>query len=83
MANCGSGSLKWLVLCPKGGLRAAGKEKMKEFEVIIRNEILGDSSETMSLEQIKQFNICAYILAVRAERDGQEHTMGMWTVRPL
>ena len=56
---------------------------MKEFEVIIRNEILGDDKTIMSLEQIKNFNTCAYILAIRAEIDGQEHTMGMWTVRPL
>ena len=72
-----------LGFCAEDELRTARKEKMKEFEVIIRNEILGDSKKIMSLEQIKNFNTCAYILATRAEIDGQEHTMGMWTVKPL
>lgn len=52
------------------------------FEVEINNEILGDSKHFMSLNQISQFNLVAMNLAKRCARDGNEHSSGMWTVRP-
>jgi hypothetical protein len=53
------------------------------FEVIVVNEILGNSSHIMSMKQIRNFNLCALACAVSAERDGKPHSIGMWTVRPL
>jgi hypothetical protein len=51
------------------------------FEVIVKNEMLGDSSQIMSLERIKKFNICAFRCAKYVEKYGGEVTYGMWTVR--
>ncbi len=52
------------------------------FEVIVTNEILGNSRQIMSMEQLEHYNICALACARKARRDGKEHTIGMWTVRP-
>jgi hypothetical protein len=55
---------------------------MQKFIVIVKNEILGNSRHEMTLDQIKEFNICAYRLAIKsAENGGQEYTDGMWTVK--
>ena len=52
------------------------------FEVIITNEILGNSRHIMSMAQIARFNKCALACAKEAAKDGKSHSMGMWTVRP-
>lgn len=52
------------------------------FEVIVTNEILGNSSRIMSMEQLEKYNVCALACAKKAAKDGKEHTWGMWTVRP-
>lgn len=52
------------------------------FEVIVTNEILGNSRRIMSMEQLMTYNVCALACAKEAARDGKSHTMGMWTVRP-
>lgn len=52
------------------------------FEVIVANEILGNSRQIMSMAQIENYNKCALICAIKAARDGESHTMGMWTVKP-
>ena len=55
---------------------------MQKFIVTVTNEILGNSRREMTLDQIKKFNLCAYLLAVKsAKNDGQEYSDGMWTVR--
>ena len=53
------------------------------FEVVITNEILGNASFIMSMEQLKRFNLCAWACAKESLKDSQPHTMGMWTVKPL
>lgn len=52
------------------------------FEVIVTNEILGNSRHIMSMAQIERFNKCALACAKAAAQDGKPHSMGMWTVRP-
>lgn len=54
-----------------------------QFEVVVTNEILGDSSQIMSMGKIARFNLCALECAKRAAKDGKPHTMGMWTVHPV
>jgi len=56
---------------------------MMKFEVIVTNEILGNSTRLMSMEQLNDYNVCARACAKKAEKDGKPHTYGMWTVRPL
>lgn len=55
---------------------------MQKFEVEINNEILGNSKHVMRLDQIARFNLVAKALAIQCTNDGQEHSSGMWTVRP-
>ena len=55
---------------------------MKRYVVVVKNEILGNSTHLMTMEEIKNFNLCAYKLAKMAEKDETEHTEGMWTVYP-
>lgn len=52
------------------------------FEVIVTNEILGNSRQIMSMAQLENYNKCALLCAKKAALDGGSHTMGMWTVRP-
>jgi len=52
------------------------------FDVIVTNDILGNSCHTMSMMDISKFNICAKMCAELCVKDGKEHSMGMWTVRP-
>lgn len=52
----------------------------KTFKVTITNDILGNSTKTMTLEQIKRFNVVAHLLALKCMDDGKEHSSGMWTV---
>lgn len=54
-----------------------------KFEVIVTNEILGNSTHIMSLQKISKFNVVAYSLALRCLEDRKEHSSGMWTVRPI
>lgn len=55
---------------------------MQKFHIIIKNEILGDSSRDMTMEQIKNFNLVVFSLAKKAAGSpGQYFTSGMWTVR--
>lgn len=52
------------------------------FEVNITNEILGDSSRKMTMEQISKFNLCALALAKKALKEpGKHFNDGMWSVR--
>lgn len=52
------------------------------FEVNITNEILGDSSRKMTMEQISKFNLCALALAKKALKEpGKYFNDGMWSVR--
>lgn len=54
----------------------------KKYLVIVRNELLGTSRRVMTLDQIWEFNLCAYRLAVKSSKNGgQEYCDGMWTVR--
>ena len=55
---------------------------MKRYVVLVKNEILGNSTHLMTMEEIKNFNLCAYQLARKAENDNMDHTDGMWTVYP-
>lgn len=57
-------------------------QRSQKFEVEIKNEILGDSKHVMGLDQIARFNLVAKELAIQCANDGQEHSSGMWTVRP-
>ena len=53
-----------------------------KFIVIVTNDILGASRHEMTLDQIKDFNLCAYRLAVKSSKNGgREYSDGMWTVR--
>ena len=54
----------------------------QEFEVIVTNNILGNTTHVRTLTDIKSFNVVAYKCALKAAQDGQSHTDGMWTVRP-
>lgn len=56
---------------------------MQKFEVEIKNEILGNSKQEMTMHQIARFNLVAKALAIQCANDGLEHTAGMWTVRPV
>lgn len=59
-----------------------GISKVEEkFDVIIKNEILGNSSKIMSMEEIANFNLCALSCAKKCKKDGKEHTKGMFTVK--
>ena len=52
------------------------------FVVEVNNEILGNSIRICNLRSLKGFNLVAYELAKRANKDGKKHTAGMWTVYP-
>jgi len=52
------------------------------YVVEVKNEILGNSTKTMTKEQIKRFNLCALQLSDKVDADGKSHTNGMWTVKP-
>lgn len=52
------------------------------YDVIVTNEILGNSCQVMTMAQIARFNLCAKMLAEACAKDGKEHSSGMWTVRP-
>ncbi len=52
------------------------------FEVIITNEILGNSRRIMSMQELEKFSVCALTCAKAAVKDGKAHSMGMWTVKP-
>jgi hypothetical protein len=53
------------------------------YEVIITNDIIGNSSHTATMEQISKFNLVVKALATQCLADGKEHSHGMWTVRPV
>ncbi len=53
------------------------------FEVVITNEILGNSRRIMSMKQLMKYNVCALACAKAALKDGKPHTWGMWTVSPI
>lgn len=53
------------------------------FEVIVTNEILGNSRRIMSMEQLIKYNVCALACAKAALKDKKPHTWGMWTVSPF
>jgi hypothetical protein len=55
----------------------------QEFEVIVINQILGNSRRVLTLKEIKAYNLCAYQCALKASKDGGSHTEGMWTVKPF
>lgn len=52
------------------------------YEVIVTNEILGNSVRVMTKKDIARFNLCALALSDKVDVDGQAHTDGMWTVKP-
>jgi hypothetical protein len=52
------------------------------FDVIVTNEILGNSCQVMTMTQISRFNLCVKMLAEACAKDDNEHSSGMWTVRP-
>lgn len=52
------------------------------FDVIVINDILGNSLQVMSMKELQTYNVCALACAKEAERDGKAHSIGMWTVRP-
>lgn len=52
------------------------------FEVIVTNDIVGNSTRIMSYEQIIGFNNVVKVLADKCKKDGCEHSYGMWTVKP-
>lgn len=54
-----------------------------DFEVCVKNEILGNSRRIMSMEQLMKYNVCALACAKEALKDGKSHTWGMWTVSPV
>jgi len=54
-----------------------------DFEVCVKNEILGDSKRIMSMKQLMTYNVCALACAKEAAKDGNPHTWGMWTVSPV
>jgi hypothetical protein len=65
-----------------GGKPVSESNPLDRFVVILTNEILGNSRQEMTLDQIKKFNLCAYRLAVKsAKNDGREYSDGMWTIR--
>ena len=49
------------------------------FKVTITNEILGNSIQFMTLDEIRNFNTIAYQCALRALKE-RKHSIGMWTV---
>jgi len=53
------------------------------FEVVVTNEILGNSRQIMSMAQLETYNKCALLCAKKAALDGKAHTCGMWTVSPV
>jgi len=55
----------------------------KKVKITIKNEILGNSEKIMPFDEVKDYNICAYICAVRAINFGGKHSMGMWTVEKI
>ena len=56
---------------------------MKEYTVIINNDIFGNSEHVMTKSKISKFNLCALGLSDLVDKDGESHTAGMWTVRPV
>lgn len=50
------------------------------FRVVVKNKILGDHTNIMTMEQIASFNVVALMLAKRCVVHGGSHTEGMWTV---
>ena len=52
------------------------------YVVEAKNDLLGDSSRIMTKDQIRKFNLCALSLSDAVDKDGKEHTSGMWTVKP-
>ena len=36
-----------------------------------------------SWKEVKNYNLAAYLIAQKAIEDGEEHKMGMWTVKAL
>jgi len=55
-------------------------KKPTKLKITIENEILGNSEKIMSFDEVKDYNMCAYICAVQAINFGGKHSMGMWTV---
>lgn len=54
----------------------------KQFEVNFDNGILGNGSYKMTLDEIKKFNLVAFALAKKAEKEPGRHFYdGMWSVR--
>ena len=53
-----------------------------QFKVKVKNKILGNSERVMSLDEIRNFNVCAYRCALAAKEKGT-HTIGMWTVEKI
>ena len=58
-----------------------GEGVIMKFEVSVNNKILGNSTQMMSMEEIANYNLCAFRCAQMAAIDGKPHTDGMWTVR--
>ena len=50
------------------------------MRVIVTNGILGNSEQTMTVDEIKDYSVCAYMCAQKVLKHGGKHSMGMWTV---